>query len=125
IVRMTEGQYLDMAAEDAGEISLPDYFRMTGGKTAALVEAALAVGALLGTGGEGRVRNLGEFGLQFGLAFQARDDFLGIWGEPSLTGKPVGTDILKGKRSLPIVHALERHACDSLGGTRLRAALRE
>ena len=106
-------------------MSLDNYFRMTGGKTAALVEAALAVGALLGTGDQALVRSLAEFGLQFGLAFQARDDFLGIWGEPALTGKPVGSDILQGKRSLPIVHALERNAPDTAAGERLRGALRE
>src|SRR5262249_37150432 len=104
IVRMTEGQYLDMAAEDAREMSLEGYFRMTGGKPAALAKAALAVGALLGTESAGRVGRLAEFGWRFGLAFQARDDFLGIWGEPERTGKPVGSDILQGKRSLPIVH---------------------
>jgi geranylgeranyl diphosphate synthase type I len=123
IVRMTEGQYLDMAAEDAREMTLTQYFRMTCGKTAALVEAALAVGAQLGSGDETRVRSLAEFGLQFGLAFQARDDFLGIWGEPSRTGKPVGSDILQGKRSLPIVHALETYPPESKAGARLRAAL--
>ena len=89
-------------------------FRMTGGKTAALVEAALRVGALLGTPDARRVDALARFGEAFGLAFQARDDFLGIWGEPELTGKPVGSDILQGKRSLPIVHALEKAAAEKV-----------
>jgi geranylgeranyl diphosphate synthase type I len=125
IVRMTEGQYLDMAAEDAREMSLEDYFRMTGGKTAALAQAALEVGGGLGTDAAPRVERLAEFGWRFGLAFQARDDFLGIWGEPDRTGKPVGSDILQGKRSLPIVHALEQAAPGSPAGERLRAALRD
>lgn len=123
IVRMTEGQYLDMAAQDAHEMSLDQYFRMTGGKTAALVEAALRVGALLGTPDARRVDALARFGEAFGLAFQARDDFLGIWGEPELTGKPVGSDILQGKRSLPIVHALEKAAAGTAAGQALRQAL--
>src|SRR5438552_1929325 len=51
-----------------------------------------------------------RFGRAFGLAFQARDDYLGIWGRSEQTGKPVGADIQRGKRSLPIVHALEQTA---------------
>jgi geranylgeranyl diphosphate synthase, type I len=123
VVLMTEGQYLDMAAQDASEMSLPDYFRMTGGKTAALVEAALALGALLGTPDEARVESLAAFGRGFGLAFQCRDDYLGIWGEPALTGKPVGSDLLRGKRSLPVVHALTTAPSGSQTGRRLRDAL--
>lgn len=123
IVLMTEGQYLDMAAQDAAEMSLADYFRMTGGKTAALIEGALRVGALLGTDEADRIDALGEFGRGFGLAFQCRDDYLGIWGEPSLTGKPVGSDLIQGKRSLPVVHALSAAPAGSERGTRLREAL--
>lgn len=123
IVLMTEGQYLDMAAQDAHEMSLEEYFRMTGGKTAALIEAALRVGAVLGTEDESRVESFAGFGRSFGLAFQCRDDYLGIWGEPSSTGKPVGSDIVQGKRSLPIVHALATATPDTADGWRLRAAL--
>jgi geranylgeranyl diphosphate synthase, type I len=125
VVLMTEGQYLDMAAEDAHEMSLEEYFRMTGGKTAALLEGALRVGAILGSADESRLEAMAAFGRGFGLAFQCRDDFLGIWGEPSLTGKPVGSDILQGKRSLPVVHALSAAPAESLAGKRLRHSLRE
>jgi geranylgeranyl diphosphate synthase type I len=124
IIQMTEGQYLDMAAQDAQEMTLAEYFRMTGGKTAALVEAALKVGAMLGTEDRRRIERLAEFGRHFGLAFQARDDFLGIWGEPALTGKPVGSDILRGKRSLPVVHSLEQLRPATAEGKDLRRALR-
>ena len=123
IVLMTEGQYLDMAAQDSASMSLDDYFRMTGGKTAALLEGALHVGAILGTSDEGRSSDLAEFGRRFGLAFQCRDDYLGIWGEPELTGKPVASDIVQGKRSLPVVHALAAAPAHTPAGDRLRAAL--
>lgn len=123
IVLMTEGQYLDMAAQDAAELSLADYYRMTGGKTAALIEAGLRAGALLGTADEARIEAMAEFGRHFGLAFQCRDDFLGIWGEPAVTGKPVGSDIIQGKRSLPVVHALVTARPNSADGRRLREAL--
>jgi geranylgeranyl diphosphate synthase type I len=123
IVLMTEGQYLDMAAQDAQTMSLSQYFRMTGGKTAALIEGALEVGAVLGTQDAGQIESLARFGRGFGLAFQCRDDYLGIWGEPALTGKPVGSDIIQGKRSLPVVHALEAAPASTPEGARLRTAL--
>jgi geranylgeranyl diphosphate synthase type I len=123
VVQMTEGQYLDMAAQDAQTMSLAQYFRMTGGKTAALIEGALEVGATLGTKDAGRIESLARFGRAFGLAFQCRDDYLGIWGEPALTGKPVGSDLIQGKRSLPVVHALESAGPETDAGARLRAAL--
>ena len=123
IVLMTEGQYLDMAAQDAAELSMDDYYRMTGGKTAALIEAGLRAGALLGTADEARIEAMALFGRHFGLAFQCRDDFLGIWGEPSVTGKPVGSDIIQGKRSLPVVHALVTAHQNTADGRGLREAL--
>lgn len=125
ILLMTEGQYLDMAAEHADEMPADHYFRMIGGKTAALTEAALRLGALLGDAPAERIELLASFGREFGLAFQCRDDFLGIWGDPVLTGKPVGSDLLQGKRSLPVVEALAAAPGETPAGTRLRTALRE
>ncbi|MFN3650184.1 MAG: polyprenyl synthetase family protein [Armatimonadota bacterium] len=125
VLLMTEGQFLDMAAEDTHGISLERYFRMTGGKTAALLEGALRVGAMLGTDETERVEALARFGYSFGLAFQCRDDFLGIWGDPALTGKPVASDLIQGKRSLPVVDALTAAPEQTPEGQRLRTALRE
>jgi geranylgeranyl diphosphate synthase type I len=125
VLLMTEGQYLDMAAQDRSEMSLDDYFRMTGGKTAALIEGALRTGALLGTEDAARVEALARFGRHFGLAFQCRDDYLGCWGDPALTGKAVGNDLLQGKRSLPVVHALAAAAPETATGRSLRQALAE
>ena len=123
VILMTEGQYLDMAAQDAAEMSLADYFRMTGGKTAALIEGALQLGSLLGTDDEAQIEHLAGFGRSFGLAFQCRDDYLGIWGEPERTGKPVGSDLLQGKRSLPVVHGLSAAPAGTGDGDRLRRSL--
>ncbi len=123
IVRMTEGQFLDMAGEDAAEISRERYFRMTGGKTAALTEVALRLGALLGCDDEARIEAMARFGRDFGLAFQCRDDFLGIWGDPALTGKPAGNDLIQGKRSLPVVEAMAAAPAGTEAGGRLRAVL--
>lgn len=125
ILLMTEGQYLDMAAQDAAEMPRDDYFRMIGGKTAALTEASLRLGAVLGTEDAARVEALARFGREFGLAFQCRDDYLGIWGDPALTGKPVASDLIQGKRSLPVVEALAAAPVETEQGGRLRIALRE
>jgi geranylgeranyl diphosphate synthase type I len=106
MLAMTEGQYRDIQSQDAWDTSIDDYLAMASGKTAALMEAAARLGALVQTESSGPVDALSRFGRAFGLAFQARDDYLGIWGERDATGKPVGSDIAKGKRSLPIVYAL-------------------
>ncbi len=123
IVLMTEGQYLDMAAQDAAEMGLDAYLRMIAGKTAALTEGALRAGALLGTEDRAREDALATFGREFGLAFQCRDDYLGMWGDPARTGKPVGSDLVQGKRSLPVVEALSAVPPGTPAGDDLRRAL--
>jgi geranylgeranyl diphosphate synthase type I len=104
---MISGQHLDLTYEGRPRVSLREYTEMISLKTAALIAAALQAGAVLGGAPEDEVHRLGEFGRNLGLAFQIRDDILGIWGEGSATGKPVGADIARRKKSLPVVHALE------------------
>jgi geranylgeranyl diphosphate synthase type I len=108
MLAMTEGQFRDIEFQDAPQTSIDAYLEMSGGKTAALTEAATRLGCLIATDRAEPTEALARFGRAFGMAFQSRDDYLGIWGEPERTGKPVGGDILKGKRSLPIVYALSR-----------------
>lgn len=103
---LTEGQYLDMSFEQRNRVSVDEYLRMIRGKTAALVGASLAIGALVGRAGPAPTDALHRFGRAVGLAFQIQDDILGIWGDPAVTGKAAGNDILRRKKSLPILHAL-------------------
>jgi geranylgeranyl diphosphate synthase type I len=105
---MIEGQHLDMTFETRQDVSLAEYTEMIGGKTGALISASLKIGALAGGASGDDLERFAEFGRQLGLAFQIRDDILGIWGEGSATGKPVGADIARKKKSLPIVHALQQ-----------------
>ena len=106
-LRMIEGQYLDISFEDSLSISLSDYLGMIEKKTAALIEAALELGATTALGLD-ETLPFRRFGKYLGLAFQIRDDMLGIWGMESKTGKPRGNDIKRKKKSFPIVYALER-----------------
>ena len=89
---------------------------MEAGKTGALLSCSAAIGAILGGAPAATVDALADFGRHLGIAFQAVDDLLGIWGEPSVTGKPVGNDLRQHKKSLPVAIALSR-------GTHLPAGL--
>ncbi len=109
-LRLIEGQYLDISYESRLDIGVTDYLEMIDGKTAALIGCSLELGALLGTDDEPMLRGLRGFGRNLGLAFQIRDDVLGIWGNEKETGKPLGSDIRRRKKSLPIVYALEKAA---------------
>ncbi len=83
---------------------------MIEGKTAALIAASCAMGALLGGASEDEVDALCEYGRCTGMAFQIRDDVLGIWGDAEETGKPTSDDLRAAKQSYPVVIALERKA---------------
>lgn len=106
-IALTEGQFLDMQFERTDSVSLDDYFWMIRGKTASLIACACEMGAMVGTDDVSIVKALHDFGYNLGMAFQIADDILGIWGEPGVTGKPAGDDILSRKKTLPIVYALE------------------
>lgn len=105
-IELTEGQHLDMAFEQRSDVTVDEYLRMIRGKTAALVGASAAIGALVGGAEAMQSEALWRFGINLGLAFQIQDDILGIWGNPAATGKAAGNDILRRKKSLPMLHAL-------------------
>ena len=116
-LRLVEGQYLDISFEERTDVTLDEYLRMAEGKTAAMFAAPFALGALL-AGEQPRVVDAyREFGRRMGLAFQAVDDVLGIWGDPAVTGKPVGDDLASRKMTYPVIVAMTAD-----GGVRLRAA---
>ncbi len=109
---LCEGQHQDLDYADQGEINKNDYLTMIEGKTAVLLAASTGIGALLAGAPSETVDALYEFGRRLGLAFQIRDDVLGIWGDPKETGKPAGDDLRAGKKSYPVVAALERASAD-------------
>jgi len=105
---LTRGQFLDLDFETRSEVSLEAYWEMIGGKTAALLAACTELGALAAGIEEPRRTAYREFGRSLGLAFQAQDDLLGIWGDESQTGKSTAGDLAAGKKSLPILYGLGR-----------------
>jgi len=107
-LNLTDGQFLDMSYEKRVDLTMEDYWTMVNGKTAALLSACCAIGSLLGGGDEttrDAYRNFGHF---LGLAFQVLDDYLGIWGDSALTGKSTESDLVSGKKSLPVLFGLEK-----------------
>ena len=105
-VALTKGQYLDLAYEEMKDLPLESYWPMIGGKTAALLSSCSELGALVaGVEMEKRLA-FREFGHSIGLAFQVVDDWLGIWGDPRVTGKSAASDLTSGKKTLPILFAL-------------------
>ncbi len=103
---LTRGQYLDMSYEKRVDLGVEDYWPMISGKTAALLSACCALGALLGDADEAAIDAYRSFGHYLGLAFQIQDDILGIWGNETVTGKSVASDLLEGKKSLPVLVGL-------------------
>jgi geranylgeranyl diphosphate synthase type I len=99
-------------------VTVREYRAMAEGKTGALLGCAAALGAALGGAGEATVSALDRAGRRLGVAFQLVDDVLGIWGDPAVTGKPVGGDLREGKKTYPVLAAL-----GSPAGHRLPALL--
>jgi geranylgeranyl diphosphate synthase type I len=116
---LTEGQHLDMSFERRADVTVVEYLRMIRGKTAALIGASLAIGGLVGGATRTQDRALQRFGQAIGFAFQIQDDLLGIWGDPAVTGKAAGNDLLRKKKSYPLLHALN----DAVVGPELNALL--
>ena len=76
-------------------------------KSGTLIEAAARIGALLTTGDEAVIEAYTTFARSLGIAFQIRDDALGIWGEETLTGKSATNDLRDKKKSYPVLVAFE------------------
>jgi geranylgeranyl diphosphate synthase type I len=108
---VTVGQYLDIVEENAWRSHpeselLPRAHRVIVYKSAKYsVEAPLAIGAALGGASAEQTAALREFGLPLGVAYQLRDDMLGVFGDPAVTGKPAGDDLREGKRTVLIALA--------------------
>jgi geranylgeranyl diphosphate synthase type I len=103
------GQYLDVLHQSTGDTSVRAALQIDRYKTAAYtVERPLHLGAAIADAPPELVNAYRRFGADIGVAFQLRDDLLGVFGDPEVTGKPAGDDLREGKRTLLVAVALER-----------------
>lgn len=103
------GQLLDITAEASGDPRISVAEKVNRYKTAAYtIERPLHIGAALAGAGDDVVAAYREFGKDIGIAFQLRDDQLGVFGDPAVTGKPAGDDLREGKRTVLVGTAIER-----------------
>ncbi len=122
-LEVVEGQCLDLSLEGRVQIPLRAYLRMVRAKTGALLSVGLVMGAIAAGAPERIVQRFRRAGYLLGLAFQMRDDWLGTWGDPTLTGKSSAGDVGRRKASFPLVAAY--HALPSQKQRRLLEAFAE
>ena len=103
-----EGQQYDMEFEDVPEVSMEDYRKMIGLKTAVLLGCSAEMGALIGGASDEQCEALYNYGYELGMAFQVADDYLDAYGDEKVFGKPIGGDIINEKKSWLTVRALEK-----------------
>lgn len=105
---MLAGQYLDVLTQARGDSSADAALRIDRLKTAAYtVERPLHMGAAMAGGSPELIDGLRAFGADIGVAFQLRDDLLGVFGDPEVTGKPAGDDLAEGKRTLLVALGMQ------------------
>ena len=109
---LISGEALDVEfpMRDLGEITKEEVKRMILGKTSCLLKFAVQCGGAIALGsadfGEERLAALGNFAEELGIAFQLRDDYLGIFGDEETFGKPIGSDFQEGKPTLLYLDAM-------------------
>lgn len=104
---MASGEFVQKDYEHVSRVTEDDYMRIISGKTAKLFEASAKSGAYTANPDSEYISNVGDFAYELGLAFQIIDDTLDVTGDPNNTGKAIGTDLLEGKPTLPLIYAME------------------
>ncbi|MEC9120229.1 MAG: isopentenyl-diphosphate delta-isomerase [Candidatus Thermoplasmatota archaeon] len=107
---VAEGQQEDFEFEDRDSVSEEEYISMIAGKTSAMFETCAETGAILAGADNETVANMANWGLNLGLCFQIMDDYIDMTSDTETLGKPAGSDIVQGKRTLIAIHALESGA---------------
>ncbi|MDR0811351.1 MAG: polyprenyl synthetase family protein [Paludibacter sp.] len=106
-LEICEGQQFDMDFEKRESVTESEYIEMIRLKTAVLLACALKIGAILGDAQPADAEQLYNFGINFGLAFQLKDDLLDVYGDERTFGKKIGGDILCNKKTLLLINALQ------------------
>lgn len=105
--QVCDGQQMDMDFEKRNNVTMQEYMQMIGLKTGVLIACASQMGALIGGADVPSQECLFDYGYYLGLAFQVADDYLDAYGDEKVFGKPIGGDILNGKKSWLTLKALE------------------
>lgn len=103
-----EGQQYDVDFEERNDVTVENYMEMIRLKTAVLLATALKMGALLAGAPEEDAEALYQFGTNIGLAFQLKDDYLDVYGDPVTFGKPIGGDIACNKKTFMLITAFHK-----------------
>ena len=112
-VKICEGQASDMGFEDRFDVTEEEYMEMIFKKTGALIAAATKAGAIVGGASPEVIDAMYEYGRLIGLAFQIQDDYLDLASDEETLGKPIGSDIAKGKMTIIAIKGLESAGEDS------------
>ncbi|MBQ6253292.1 MAG: polyprenyl synthetase family protein [Bacteroidales bacterium] len=121
--QVCEGQQYDMEFEERGDVTMDEYMRMIGLKTGVLIACAAKMGALIGGATKEERESLYEYGYNLGLAFQVADDYLDVFGDEKVFGKPIGSDIVNSKKSWLTVRAFEKAEGGALSDLREAMAM--
>ena len=105
-LEICEGQQYDMEFESRDDVSEEEYLEMIRLKTAVLLGGALKIGAVIAEAHPSDADRLYRFGENIGLAFQLKDDYLDVYGDPAVFGKKIGGDILNNKKTYMLINAL-------------------
>ena len=105
-IEIAEGQQYDMDFETRNDVAEAEYIEMIRLKTSVLLACALKIGAILGGATREDAEHLYRLGESIGLAFQLRDDYLDVYGDPKVFGKKIGGDILCNKKTYLYINAL-------------------
>ena len=106
--RVSEGQQLDIEFEDRIAVSEEDYFEMIEGKTAVMFLTCAEIGSRMSGADDETIQCMADWGLAVGLCFQLMDDLIDVLSDSDTLGKPAGSDIAQGKRTLMVIHALSK-----------------
>lgn len=109
-----EGQQLDVDYESKENLSIEDYIKMIRLKTSVLLGCALEFSAIIANSSEEDRKNMYEYGVNVGLAFQIQDDILDLYADPSKFGKQVGGDVIANKKTILYLLALQNASDEQL-----------
>ncbi len=106
-MEVCEGQQYDVDFETREEVEITEYLKMIEYKTAVLVGASMKMGAIIAGADKAAQKNIYDYGLNLGIAFQLQDDYLDAYGDPKTFGKQVGGDIIENKKTYLYLKSIE------------------